>query len=337
MQSTNNVSIEAYDRAEVQAIKRASYPAIRAFRPAAFSLANFPVRVTDERELIRYSDIMDEVYDAQLYYRGIQYSREEAYLITSVSREVGTLTQDLFGRAVQPFMCLFTPIAMLRAVMALARGAPCTILEIGPGSGYLGAYLILAGYRYGDLKVEFKYRSTDNTQALYLWQDRFFRHLVGPSYANYATTDRQPDTIPERVASLPWWQFAELFESPWPVDIVICDAAMGEMDTFAANYIIRLAAVMLKDSRVGVFLFRHIGEQRINSMAYIDSRFLAAGFHKHQVGPVVIHSPGQLSLPDEFPPLGGSEEMRVAESFLPIDKSKLLDSYKFFDFIRLTS
>jgi hypothetical protein len=337
MQATDNLSIGAYDCAEVQAIKRASYPAIRAFRPAAFSLANFPVRVTDECELIRYSDIMDELYDSQLYYRRLRYSREEAYLISSVSREVGILTQDLFGRAVQPFMCLFTPIAMLRAVMALGRGSPCTILEIGPGSGYLGAYLILAGYRYGSLRLEFQYRSTDNTQALYLWQDRFFRHLAGPSYMNYATAGRPPQTIPERVASLPWWQFAELFESPWPVDIVICDAAMGEMDPFAANYTIRLAAVMLKESHVGVFLFRHIGEQRINSMNYIDSRFVAAGFHKHQVGQVVVHSLRPLSLPDEFPPLGGHEEMRVAESFLPIDNSKLLDSYKFFDFIRLTS
>jgi hypothetical protein len=58
MQTTDNLSIEEYDRAEAQAIRRASYPAIRAFRPAAFSLANFPIRVTDERELIRYCDIV---------------------------------------------------------------------------------------------------------------------------------------------------------------------------------------------------------------------------------------------------------------------------------------
>lgn len=328
------LSIERYDAAEAEAIKRLNYPAIRAFKPAAFTLANFPARVSSEPELLRYADCMSELEDRSKYFEKFLYSRDEAYLMLEVSGEIEDLTGKLFDRPTQPYMSLFTPILVLRAVLYLASKGPATIWEIGPGSGYLGSYILRRPMRFGDLTAHHEYRSVDNTQALYLWQDRLFSHLANGVYKNYATQET-PSEMPERAASLPWWQFAEMHTNPPKADIIVCDAAMGEMDTFAANYVVRIAAEMLRSSRIGAFVFRQIGEQRINSMDYIDQRFKSVGLQKAATPTVTVYSTGKLTVPKEFPPVGGYVDMRPAKDFLRIDPSKILESYQFFGFIKL--
>ena len=51
---------------------------------------------------------------------------------------------------------------------------------------------------------------------------------------------------------------------------------------------------------------------------------------------MTLHSLSPLKLPEKLVPVGGGIELRPASSFLPIDPDKLLESYSFFDFIRLT-
>jgi len=318
------LSIDEYDRAEASARRRASYPAIRAFHPAAFAMVNFPARVTDESELIRYSDIMYELADRDAWYRKMLYSLDEQRLILDLSATIEALTRDLFGKAVQPFMCLFPPIPLLRAVEALAGGRRMTVLEIGPGSGYLGAYLLMRGY---------KYAATDNTQALYLWQHRLFGRLA-PGLVDHAT-DTAPISLAAPATLIPWWRFAEMHTSPLPVDLIVCEAAMGEMDIFGVNYIIRLAALMLRDSPLGAFLFRNIGEWRVNTLSYVESRFAAAGFIREERDGVTMHSLRPLNIQRALQPRGGTKDSRTAEQFLPLAVDKLLPSYAFFDFLKL--
>ncbi len=316
------LSIADYNHAEDEAVIKASYPAIRSFSPVAFRMTNFPTRVQREQELIRFADIMHELADRSLWYRGIGYSPDEADMMIAISDAVEALTRQAFDRGIRPFMCLFPPVPVWRTVSALSRGNPLRILEIGPGSGYLGAYLIKSGHTYF---------ATDNTQSLYLWQDRFFAHIAPADFANLAADA----AIDKRVTLMPWWQFAELFRSSPPpqVDVIVCDAAMGEMDPFAVNYIVRLAAGMLADSSVGAFLFRHIGEQRVNTMDHVEARFAKMGFRRAQLGPVVVHSLRDLGLTDEAPPIGHGA-LRTADQFLPIDAAKLLESYAFFDYVK---
>ena len=321
------ITIEQYDAAETEAIKRLTYPAIRGFKPVAFTIANFPTRITAERELLRYSDCMHELADRQRFYETECYSRDEASMIIEISREVEELTAARFGAPTRPFMSLFPPLLVLRAIHHLTTNRTATIWEIGPGSGYLGAYIVRS--------TPHRYRAVDNTQSLYLWQDRFFGHIANGSYRNCASASIMPDDIPEKAASIPWWLYADLYRTPPRADIVICDAAMGEMDPFAANYVIRLAREMLKNSPIGAFIFQNIGEQRINSMDYIEQKFSSAGFQKSQTPTVTIHSLKSIYLPEEFAPIGDPSDMKPAKDFLAIDKTKLLESYDFFDFIKL--
>lgn len=316
-----SLSIADYDCRESEAIRRLSYPAIRAFRPAAFIQAGFPTRVTDECELLRYCDIMHELADFDFHYRQRRYSQREAELIAKSVGTIEHLTGSLFDRPTQPVMTPFPPIDILRAVHAFAPGG-AKILEIGPGSGLLGSYLINGG---------FDYSSTDNTQALYLWQNRFFGHLSGNDFCEGVEDDHSA-----HVTHIPWWQFAGLFKTPPRFDIVICDAALGEMEHFAIWYIIQLAALILRHSPTAVFLYGSIGEPRIASLDLIESIFARFGFKKQVCGSVTVQSLHQLRLPKTFAPVGGNASLRGCD-FLKIDGAKMLDSYDFFAFMDMNA
>lgn len=166
-----HLSISTYDAEERKARVTATYPALRAFAPVVFNMVQFPGRVTDESELIRYSDAMHETYSRHVFLERMTYSETEAAAIQQVVQQVKCITAQNFGRSVHPLMCLFHNIPLLRAIeiIAKARGRRLRIFEIGPGSGYLGAYLINAGHTYA---------AVDVTQALYLWQNRLFSEIA---------------------------------------------------------------------------------------------------------------------------------------------------------------
>jgi hypothetical protein len=321
------VSVAEYDAREAAATARLSYPAVRAFRPAAFSAANFPTRVGAEGELVRYCDIMNELEDAERYYRTASYSKTEAGLMRRTCEVVENLTAELFDRPTQPFMCLFPPLEVLRTVAAIAP-EDASILEIGPGSGMLGSYLVQLGYSY---------RAVDNTQALYLWQSRLFSALAHNDFVDYATALKLPPNVTSRVAQIPWWHFAEAYKAPFKADVIICDGALGEMETFAVYYIIRMAAAIAVECPHVAFLYRSVGEPRITSQATIEQIFALAGFQRQQCGSVTIHTLNPISLPETPPPLGNSSPLMRADQFLSLNDAKVLDSYSFFDFMKLGS
>jgi hypothetical protein len=126
---------------------------------------------------------------------------------------------------------------ILRAVEAIAnaRGRRLRTFEIGPGSGYLGAYLINAGHSYG---------SMDIVQALYLWQNRLFGSIEQDSQEWVLDEGAKGKCI-----HVPWWQFAHYHEAlPITADVVICDAALGEMETLGLFYNLLMARAMIDGS-----------------------------------------------------------------------------------------
>lgn len=214
-------SFDGYDEAEREALKTACYLAIRAFSPTHFHLNGFPTRVAHEDELRRYADIMGETTPRGDYLATHFYTPAEIKLMS-------VLSDRAFGLSgFRPLMCLLGPIPMVRHITKLAKGQSLMIMDVGAGSGYLSAYLALLGHRVIAVEV---------TQALYLWQSRF----IGSS-----------------VRQVPWWEYAEMYRSPPEVDLVVCDAALAEMDIFACRYTMQLAKDMC-----GVLLHTSVGEQR---------------------------------------------------------------------------
>jgi hypothetical protein len=331
------LSIDEYDTAERTARAVASYPAIRAFSPVAFTQVNFPTRVNSERELIRYADIMYELLPRSEWLEKQRYTEQEKQAILQLVDQIRALTGDLFGRSVQPLMCLFPPIPIVRAIEAIAvsRGRRLQIFEVGPGSGYVGAYLLNAGHRYAAM---------DNCQALYLWQNRLLLSIAPDCSEWVSDRDRRTDgAFAARAEHVPWWRFATFHESgPPKADIVVCDAAMGEMDTFALYYLLRISREILKGSDCGAFIFQNLGEERVNGRSQVEGLLTQLGFVGRKIGGVSLFSlHGPLhdvfaAALDEIPPIGPTASgMFAPREFLSIRPSELLESYRFFSFIGL--
>lgn len=329
------LSIEDYDAREAEMSVSASYPALRSFAPTSFLKVGFPGRVTREAELRRYADVMYETAGNSHWLKEMRCSAQEQRDVLSLRDEVQALSGALFGKPLQPRNCLFPPLPIVRTIEAIATATgrrSLRVFEIGPGAGFLGSYLVLRGHRYMAMEV---------TQAFYLWNNRLLRWITGGDFQDYAGAAAAPVTLPDARASLlPWWYYAEMFKrAPLEVDVVVCDAALGEMDVFASRYVIALAKLMLERSDVGLFMYQNCGEQRESSRETIQRRFEARGYRYFRCGGVHVQaassaSPvGLLDQMAEGAPASG--ETKTAAEFLAIDETLLADSYAFFEFLRL--
>lgn len=339
------LSIDDYTAAEKTALRELTYPAIRAFRPAAFNQVGFPTHIGEDAELHRYADIMNEMADREAYLSTEMYAKTEADRIQQIGNEVRVLTEQLFGRRIHPFMSLLRSVEMFRFIRFLSDRlleTPPRILEIGPGSGYLGALLL------EDVQA---YNAVENTQALYLWQNRLLGHLAGDDFAELATVTGP--SLAHRVCHTPYWQFAQFHEqeNKPQYDLVVCDRAFGEMDHWAVQYIVELSKVLLAESDLGVLVFTHIGEPAATTRSDLDAFFSAAGFRHFEFEnerPVSKSTLNAYQVPtasDRLSDLnemhrivspsdhGDGSELQSAREFLRLSEDELQASYDFLEFL----
>lgn len=318
-----DLTIPFYDAEEEEARIEAPYPILRAFTPTHFRLNGFPDRVTDERELRRYADIMGENTSRSQWLKTKLYTRAEADAALQLCGQVKDLTGRLYGRPVTPFMCLFGPIPMLRMVehLSAVAGRKLTVMDVSAGSGYTSAYLLNAGH---------KVIATDVTQALYLWQNRLFRDHY--DLDEWAVAVRQYGRIPAQCTHIPWWHFARLHEGfKLPViDVVICDAALAEMDPWAFRYVMQLAYDKLKDSDIGCLLYQSVGEQRAQKEPDILAYAKAIGFDVRQMPGMTMLLTGDC--PKSWSELKIKPDLHIAD-FMEVPLKGLMESYEWCEYI----
>lgn len=345
------LSIDDYKSAESQASSTLPYPAVRAFRPAAFNRVGFPAEISDEQQLVWFVDIMNETANREAYLKTERYSEHEIALMETVIDRVHILCERLFGRRIHPFMSLLRSVEMYRFANLLARATSTenpSVLEIGPGSGYLGALFI---------QDKTSYHAMDNTQSLYLWQNRLFEELAKERFDETAEHECLEKRHPESVTHIPHWHFARLYaaEKKPRYDVIVCDRAFGEMDTWAARYIVNLAREMLAGSKIGALVFSHIGEPLVTTRDALSAHLAEAGFTHYEfenerpvsrstlnayVSPLAdataidalkqvvedgVQIPPHTSRPNE--------KLRAAIEFLDIRENELQSSYDFLEFL----
>jgi hypothetical protein len=320
----NELSIDRYDELEREARIKASYPEIRAFSPLTFSQVNFPARVSDERELIRYADIMYELLPREQTLSTKAFSKREALIINQMAGQIADLTEKRYGRRIRPLMCLFPQVPILRAVEWLAQqaGRRLTVMEIGPGSGHFGGYIINMGHRY---------IAADITQALYLWQNRLFGDIA-ESFTEYASAETIVFTDTQ-AHHIPWWHLSRLHKDvPFQADVVVCDAAIGEMDSFAVPYILRISREILKHSNVGCFLYQNVGVENVTPQSAVRAQLERLGFKGAVASGVSVFALDAALPPRVLPTIGTEASLLAPIEFLDT-RGSLLESYEYFDFI----
>lgn len=284
-QNTNPLlSPATYDRREREATARLPVPVLMAFRPVTFQRVGYPIHVEREAELLRYADHNFEAEVPGLFRPGATFppiayvnafTRDECDLLSTVRERVVRMTARRFARPVRPVTNLMVQMGPFRILQEIARVTgqrQLDVFEPGPGMGYLGALLSLAGHRY---------MSFDVTQSLYLWQNRMLEAVAGKELVENATASVGPSFEAGRVVHLPWWQYVDLLWScPVRVDIVYSNSNLGEMSLLALKHVLHISRSMLAQSQVGLFLYLSTGMLAQNSAESIATEFAQFGYRK---------------------------------------------------------
>lgn len=214
-----------YDLAEALARDTLPNRAIQAFEPYAFPRLNYPTRVSFPMGLWRYADVMQEFRaDKDMAERLGGLTQAERGAIIAVALRVKEITTAGGGQVVVPRAALFRAVSVWRHLRSLyPKPASPRVLEIGPGSGYLGWLLSKDGFQYAGVEC---------TQGFYLWQHYLWRDRVEHA------VEQGPISFSERIAHVPWWRYADVPE----FDVMTCNHVLNEMHLYASSYWIRRAA-----------------------------------------------------------------------------------------------
>lgn len=202
-------SIAQYNSEEALAMLDLPNNLIAAVCPKVFNLINYPTRISTQEEMWRYADVMHEG----------RFAKDFQELLTgSLSHPEWKNWQSIYKTldVICPRGSLARAQYALRAIKTLIPPS-ATILEVGPGSGYLSFLLTEAGYYVA---------TVENTQAFYIWQSNLWESLG----------------VSDAILHFPWWEFyspdpTEVLKIP--VDLVVANHVISEMTTEAQMYLVR--------------------------------------------------------------------------------------------------
>ncbi|MGE4165618.1 MAG: hypothetical protein AB7E67_06505 [Xanthobacteraceae bacterium] len=284
---SSKLSVEQYDKAEIEGGATLSIPHLMAFRPVAFQSVGWPIRVSIEAELLRYVDHNCEPEVAGLFkpnamFAPIGYQNsftiDEKEIIAAIRERVANLTEHAWGRRIKPVTNLLVQLGPFRMMQQLADTMPdkkIAVFEVGPGAGYLGAMLAHAGHRY---------LSYDVAQSLYLWQNRLLAAVTDTGFietAGMSDNDAFQAITNGRVVHFPWWHFVGLLDNARTnVDVVYSNSNLSEMTNVALRHVLHISKQMLSKSKIGMFCFFSKGMPSQTPHDAIEGELEKFGFKK---------------------------------------------------------
>ena len=163
-----------------------------------------------------------------------------------------------------------------------------TILEIGPGNGYLGAMLALQGYPYA---------ATDVCQAFYLYQNHFWNFVFRERVVELAEAGNSNGPLiskmyPGAPVHIPWWKFAMLPPGALQdFDVITCNGVLAEMHVDALSFMLHLARSSSSGSKYPTFLFDNWGSDQTGSRRAVMDAFHSTGFgFQHGDGNINVYA-----------------------------------------------
>ena len=221
--------VEKYNQAEQAGRATVSNRAIEAFSLELWNTLGFPFKVDSESELWRYHDSMqDGRFKKNLRLIG-SFSEQEFDLVIKTAKQILSFSERELTIRNSGKHALTRSLYQYQLLMKnRPHDGPLRILEIGPGSGYLGLLLANDGHQYFAM---------DAAQAFYLYQKKLWSDIYRADYFDYSESTSRPDNA--KVTHIPWWRFANLSIPIPDVDIMTCNHALAEMHPEAVKNIFR--------------------------------------------------------------------------------------------------
>ena len=219
--------VDKYNQAERAGRATVSNRAIEAFSLELWNTLGYPFKVETESELWRYHDVMQEGRFKKNLLEVGECSDHELNLIMNTAKQILSFSERHLPIRNSGKHALTKALYQYKLTM---RNRPhnnsLRILEIGPGSGYLGLLLANDGHQYFAM---------DAAQAFYLYQKKLWSDIYGADYFDYSESTSRPDNA--KVTHIPWWRFANLSIPIPDVDIVTINHALCEMHPTAVKTI----------------------------------------------------------------------------------------------------
>ncbi len=260
--------VEKYNQAE--RVGRSTVPnrAIEAFSLELWNTLGYPFKVNDESELWRYHDSMqDGRFETNLRLIS-NYTDHEFELLTKTARQILSFSERHFPLRNSGKHALTRSLYQYQLIMKnRPHDGPLKILEIGPGSGYLGMLLANDGHEY---------YAMDAAQAFYLYQKKLWSHVYSEDYFDYSESLHRPAHA--KITHIPWWRFANL-SIPLPsIDIVTVNHALAEMHENAVKTIFGRLYTMWADDDKKIVIAESLGYDYFNRRNIMYSNIRSLGF-----------------------------------------------------------
>ena len=215
--------IARYGAAEQAGRARVPNRAIQAFSLDVFQAVGYPHRISSSRELWRYHDVMQ---DGRLEHNlGLLGSAMdgEVDLVRRAADAIVSFSVSTFGFASAGKDMLSRAVYQYSLLASVLDGVPrpWTILEVGPGCGYLGVLLGLAGHRYIALEA---------SQAFWVYQSALFEHVFGEEYSDGLVEGSR------RISHLAWWDFCSEGSTLPQLTACTANGMMNEMNPMALRF-----------------------------------------------------------------------------------------------------
>jgi SAM-dependent methyltransferase len=222
--SKEKLNVELYDKLNKQASNLLPNYLMQAFVPDLFNKFNFSSSVDSDECLWKYIDTMQEFrYEDNLNILGNFINEDELDVAEWLIKNVYKYTEKVFRRpsaarnSITRSLISYRYVQIIKKINNLQGG----VLEIGPGSGYLGAMLAKSGVEYS---------STDISQAFYLYQNNLMHSLFGENFSEGAFLNKKAyDYRSKKIHHIPWWHYADIEFILPDIDIVVVNHVLAEM------------------------------------------------------------------------------------------------------------
>jgi hypothetical protein len=255
--------IARYGAAEQAGRARVPNRAIQAFSLDVFQAVGYPHRISSSRELWRYHDVMQ---DGRLEHNlGLLGSAMdgEVDLVRRAADAIVSFSVSTFGFASAGKDMLSRAVYQYSLLASVLDGVPrpWTILEVGPGCGYLGVLLGLAGHRYIALEA---------SQAFWVYQSALFEHVFGDEYSDGLVEGRR------RISHLAWWDFCSEGSALPRLSACTANHVLNEMNRFGLEFVMRKLS---SSQRVGMCIVAEsLGAPKLRSNLETISLIAETGF-----------------------------------------------------------
>lgn len=225
---------------------------VECFAPYHFEKSGYPTTINKIDELSKYFDVMQE----NRYFQNIEFLEnitvEEFQLLKKIANEIkkfsNTFNKFSLGRNT------ITRCLISKRIIDNFLNKKSSILEIGPGSGYLACF----AYEY-----DIKYYGMEVTQAFYLYQSKFYKKAYNKDYTNFAVTKAE-----KKINQIPWWEWVTN-KIKIKFDLIVANHVLCEMHSNSLIYTFKKSIDLFNNPDEKIIVSEGIGSREFSSPEHV--------------------------------------------------------------------